>query len=202
MSLCTVMALFRCLSGSSPWGICHAASPPSKATRRQAPLLPWHSAGTAQSLQPSSILWNAMLHSGPCLLLDLLPAFARDWVMLISRSQSKEVLPHLCTAPSPATSCPFSQHGIANNPWLSPQLSGYWHLTGTLASSSSRLLLHSNLYKSKMTELLGFSHSKHLFKLYKNFKLNLIYNPKIKFNLKHEATVIPLYLECIRYMYL
>lgn len=57
--------------------------------------------------------------------------------VLFSRSQDKDVcprkvLPCLCRAPSPATSCFFSQCIITKNPWLFlptvwlvPQLSGY-----------------------------------------------------------------------------
>lgn len=63
--------------------------------------------------------------NSPCSLFHLIPALALYWAVLISRSQNQEVLPHLCMAPSPATSRPFSQHFIASSPWLAPQLSVY-----------------------------------------------------------------------------
>lgn len=67
----------------------------------------------------------------PFPLFDLTPAFVLYCVVLFSRSQNKDVsprkvLPYICMAPSPDTSCSFSQCVNANSAWLLPPTILVW----------------------------------------------------------------------------
>lgn len=94
----------------------------------------------------------------PFPLFDLTPALVLYCVVLFSRSQNKDVsprkvLPYICMAPSPDTSCSFSQCVNANSAWLLPPTVLVW-LHSYPSSCSVCDTLPSRLLQKLMLQVL------------------------------------------------